>query len=246
MDQKSLELRLANVKADSEVQNLMAKHQYLYAAGMLPECTDLFAKRGDSLVHFSWGCYKGWDSINNLYTNILAKTGPDSLGPGVMYEHGLMTPCIQVAGDGETAKGAWWSMGHEAAPENATKGAPIRAYWSYVKFAADFIKDGDAWYLWHLAYIGMFSTEYHKSWVDRATPPEGVEWTISKADLKPDAPPFIADNSYSQKTMYRKYLPASPEPYETYDEEEGLKWCNPKVRRKSVPKEYKGVTPKTR
>ena len=241
--QNNVDKRLERVKSYIAIQNLMSKYQYLYAAGMMSECVDLFARRDDSLVHVSWGYYTGWKKINRLFTQHLAKVNAPALGPGVMYEHPLMTPYIEVAGDGETAKGVWWSQGHEAGPSPLEKGAPIHAYWNYLKYACDFIKERGQWKIWHQVIIGIFLTDYKNGWVDDHLSAEGLEWS-RQPDVQPDGPPYIGDNSYSRRKIYRRYLPAAPEPYETFDTKTGIRWCDSKTSPRPIPDSYKGISHK--
>jgi hypothetical protein len=208
------------------VQNLMSTYQYLYAAGLMAECAELFARRDDSLVHVSWGHYQGWTKIRGLHVDHLA--GGRSAGParGTMYEHPLSTPVIEVAGDGRTAKGVWWSQGPAAGRLGPGDDASVEAFWSYVKYACDFIRDDDCWRIWHLAILGIFLAEYEKSWVEVNHQSEGLEW-VTRPALEPDGPPFLTDITYRNDAPSRPYVPAAPEPYHTFDEAVGIRWCDP-------------------
>ena len=146
-----LEERVGRLNSYVAVQNLMSKHQYLYAAGLMDECAGLFAKRDDSLLHVSWGYYQGWTKIHALYVGALAggegagRSGGQGTPPGTMYEHPLSTPVIEVAGDGLTAKGVWWSQGPAAGRRGPGEDVPIEAFWSYIKYACDFIREDEGW-----------------------------------------------------------------------------------------------------
>ena len=61
---------------------------------------------------------------------------------GSIFFHTLATPCIQVAGDGKTAKVTWASPGFEAdCGKNVMDGSDHMAVWCWGKYGVDFIKN---------------------------------------------------------------------------------------------------------
>ena len=86
------------------------------------------------------GYYVGLDSIRKWYT---AGQG----GVGTLYQHPISTGLVELAGDGKTAKGLWYSIGNEAM---AQADGTARVQWMLGKVAADFIREEDGWKIWHL------------------------------------------------------------------------------------------------
>lgn len=131
----AMEKEIEHLKAYNEIQNLVAKYEVIHTPSTEWQSPELFAlKQPDVSVEIAmWGKVIGPENIKRCW--------PKHEGvpmPGGMAEHHLTTPCIQVAGDGQTAKGLWFSPGHEIT--RGENGKPI-ANWCYGKFAADFIKE---------------------------------------------------------------------------------------------------------
>ena len=64
-----------------------------------------------------------------------------------MYAHPLTTGLVEVARDGQTAKGLWYSIGNEAM---ARPDGTAHVQWMLGKVAADFVREADGWKLWHI------------------------------------------------------------------------------------------------
>ena len=117
------------------------------------------------------------------------------------------TPIVEVAGDGKTAKGLWISPGLEAhRTEDGSQG-----WWSWCKFAADFLLTEDGWKIWHLGKYMYFSTEYGKSW---AKSPKHI---FAPAQISSDEP--APDTYYyTPDAVYPDEEPSIPVPYATWTE----------------------------
>ena len=117
----------------------------------------------------------------------------------------MTTPIIEVAFDGQTAKGMWYVFGETT--EVYSKGP--KAAWNFGKCAVDFIKEDGAWKIWHMI---MFT--------DIACP-LGQNWGTAKMyeHEGPEAPaPTEAGELY--KSFGEDYVfeikPEMPEPYDTF------------------------------
>ena len=131
---------------------------------------------------------------------------------GQMYMHPLTTPLIEVAGDGQTAKGIWISPGQEATSIGSDV---LKAYWAWLKYGADFVKEDGKWKFWHLNVFGIFLTPYDKPWTEQALPPYTGEVALPD-EFKPDKVTTYW-TTYSP-TGQQELIPVPPEPYETWDE----------------------------
>ena len=158
------EKEIYDLVAIKEINDVMAKYEYLHAAGMFPEHAELFAKRDDSTAQVgTWGYYKGWESIRKLYAGVHSELN----APGHYFEHALTTSMVVVAGDGKTAKYVCISPGHETKVDKET-GKAIPG-WCWVKYACDFIKmDDGKWYIWHLFVLLTFWADYDNRYCDTA------------------------------------------------------------------------------
>ena len=132
-----------------------------------------------------------------------------------MIEHTITTPVIEVAADGETAKGVWISPGHETFPI-VGEGAP-KPHWSWGRYAVDFRREKGKWKIWHLHVLTTFRTPYGQDWVDVATnrpsylPEEGnQEDTVGVADRG------VSVNAPYHPDRAPEYQPVPPDPYRTW------------------------------
>jgi len=90
---------------------------------------------------------KDLDALRKIYPEVPDTTA--SYGAGMFLIHTLTTPIIEIAGDGKTAKGMWYSPGIMIGPINGTDGGPGGIYF-YEKYGVDFIKEEDGWKIWHI------------------------------------------------------------------------------------------------
>jgi hypothetical protein len=225
-----LEKQVERNTAYNEVQNLMSKYEYYHCCGMHSETADLFARREDTIAEVgTWGLFKGWDSVKRLYAGLHVQV--EGHRAGRMFEHSLTTPVIEVAGDCKTAKGVWISPGNETTLDETTGKA--QAAWCNVKYAVDFINEKGKWWIWHSFVFLTFYAFFEKSWAEGGEHPSvkaGGSITKLPPELLADAPSIMRHQPYSPYGM-RDFLPAFPEPYETYDEKEGVWWIDPSPRK---------------
>ena len=103
----------------------------------------------------NWGYYVGMDEIRKYYVDSHAaaleeqkKTnGAAEVNMGNMYAHPLTTGLVELAEDGKTAKGLWYSIGNEAM---AQADGTAHVQWMLGKVAADFVREEDGWKIWHI------------------------------------------------------------------------------------------------
>jgi hypothetical protein len=205
-----LEKEVERLQAINEIQILVGKYAVLHTPKTFKTVPEtLFAlKQPDVSVEIAmWGVYVGAEQIKTLYDKL-----HDEPLVGTMFEHQFTTPMIRVAGDGQTAKGVWFSPGHETPIRD---GKP-QAFWCWGKYAADFIKEDGKWKIWHWHFYDTFMVPYGTSWVDVERPKgDMVAMDPRFAQYPPDRPTTFR-SSYS-KTGVREPIPACPEPYETWD-----------------------------
>jgi hypothetical protein len=157
-----------------EVQNVMSKHAYYKQVNLhCDEMADIWVKADGPYDKTStWTSKYGVEiglaqirlnycaaceddkkkklaEVNKIYPAI--KNSPENVGIGYMYfMHTNLTPVIEVAGDGKTAKGLWYSIGLSVSPNFEANGkTTIRSNWQPEKYAVDFVKEDGKWKIWH-------------------------------------------------------------------------------------------------
>lgn len=183
-----------------EIKKLANKRVY-YQANQWndKELDELWTTEHQNTASFgaNTGFYVGLDSIRNWYTARPA-------GDGVLISHPISTGLVELAGDGQTAKGLWYCIGQETVPGHAM--------WVTGKVAIDFIKEGDQWKIWHVVEANDLScgagenySEGDPYWNPETDP-------IVQAFATPDVHVLTHDPNFNWWDDY----PAMPEPYETF------------------------------
>lgn len=108
-----------------------------------------------------WGAWTIRETIYKSY--VVGNPFPPSTN-GLLIEHAITTPVIEIAADGNTAKGVWISPGHKTCPIQGE----IYPNWSWGRYAVDFIKEDGQWKIWHLHVLTTFRTPLNQSWVESA------------------------------------------------------------------------------
>lgn len=196
------------LQAINEIMNLVGRYAVVHTPSSMARSIDLFAlKQPDVSVEIAmWGVFIGPEQIKKVYSGMSEATPM----PGTMFEHQFTTPMIQVAKDGQTAKGLWFSPGHETRP---TQDGKLEANWCWGKYSADFIKEDGEWKIWHFHFYDTFMCPYYKSWVDKPQP--GPDVIQEHPARKYDKPPTSRSTYF--KDQVRSPIPEYPEPYETWD-----------------------------
>lgn len=217
-----------------EIKNLMGKYANCIILNRENEVFDRFWSKDteDLSLAFNDGCYRGLDAVfgyydavyrrNCLVASTLRDNFPEQLGGqsdeeiygiGPFKVKPMYCPVIEIAEDGETAKGLWYCQG--AYNEVGTSG-PV-AYWTWGYFAVDFVRQDGNWRIFHLMHVNDVDCVCGQSWGREPIPyPELPEF----AALKNFAyPPYT-----EEKTVYSPYnpkrplvsIPKLPEPYTTF------------------------------
>ena len=111
-------------------------------------------------------------------------------GVGAVNAHPISTGLVKLAGDGKTAKGLWYSIGQDTKPNG--DGTAL-AMWNTGKVAIDFVKEGDAWKIWHIVEANDATCEAgdtygdHPVYLDYATDPVAVEFSTHSPMITHDA-----------------------------------------------------------
>ena len=149
------------------------------------------------------GYYVGMDNIRSYYVTKHAADLGD--GVGTMNAHPISTGLVELAGDGKTAKGLWYSIGQDTYPNGD----------GTAKVAIDFVKEGDAWKIWHIVeandIVSEAGTAYGDGpvYLDYETDPVAVEFGT------PTIPMITHDATFNWWDNY----PAPPTPYDTWSDE---------------------------
>lgn len=200
-------LRLVeSLESAHECRNLMGRFVYYNATFRNPEILPLWSEREDSRIEMPWGWYGGQAGIADFLEEQGDRADPSCMEklPGVMQIYELDTELVEVAEDGQTAKGVWTSPCQVAYIVNwAAVGE-----WRWCRYAVDFINEDEQWKLWKMRVHPLFRTNYYRSWTREVqAAPERNGKAIAKD---------YVDWQYSPEAVYPADYPELPRPYKTY------------------------------
>ncbi len=241
--------RLERIEAVHEIQNVMSKHAFYYSAGQHQrELDEIWAMKTPGL---SWGSDEGYwigpESITNYYVHYFdqfrardlaafSKLHPEvanlkeNYGAGTSMFHTNSTPVIEVAEDGKTAKGIWYSVGQVT----QTPGGKQTAMYMWERYAVDFTKENGRWKIWHFYIHTDFASPPGGSWVREegsgspgspppgagpaGPPPGGGQPGESGGAPKPDIANQRPGPGDSGRFTPPQEFPKVPQPYRTFGE----------------------------
>jgi hypothetical protein len=237
------------------VQNLMSRHEFMHAAGQnLEEIESFWVSRSGPHAQSATFGSPGWvmngiETISRAYgqgsradaeaaRKALAeidpkvKDQPEFFGAGAEWVmHTSTTPVIEVAGDGKTAQGAWYSPGMGIMPKAENGKVAVQAMMFWEKYGVDFVKENGVWKIWHLQMAYDFVPGLPKEMVEKITAKLGAlaSKELPKASageagerMGSEMPPGFTKPRY----VYPDYSPGRaavifphlPKPYYTFSE----------------------------
>ncbi len=217
------------------LQNIMGKLSQSYLMMEEAQIYDRFwSKREDVALGVNTGWYSGAAAVQGYYdalgrkiqlaSDILADTFPEKLagktkeelyGVGQLGVKPVDTFVLEIAGDGQTAKGLWSLHGTYA---DMTPSGPV-SYWDWGYYCVDFILEGEDWRIWHMQYLTDINC------------PTGGDWAAAPLSF-PEDPHFLPMKDFRfpepnvKATLRENYYPGRPftqspplpEAYETFAE----------------------------
>ncbi|KAJ4039191.1 hypothetical protein NW756_009694 [Fusarium oxysporum] len=161
-----------------EVENVFSKYMHLHNVFQDEQIKALWVKCGTPGIHAQYtnvGVYTDYDSIMAYHSG---RPSP----PGKLILHETTTPLIEVAGDGETAKGFWLMAGVEsglADPKNVgtmpeflyepedknVDGKRVWTHWVWCHYALDFLKQDGQWKIWHFRCLEVTRAPFSENWI---------------------------------------------------------------------------------
>ena len=206
---------MQRVNAVEEVKKLANKRvYYMINEWRAQELDRLWVSQPEHMATASLGkntgFYVGMDNIRAYYVDKHAADLGD--GIGTMNAHPISTGLVELAEDGQTCKGLWYSIGQDTTPNG--DGTAL-ALWVTGKVGIDFVLEDGVWKIWHVMEANDLSSEAgtvysdQPVYLDYSTDPIAVEFGT------PTIPMITHDATFNWWDNY----PAPPAPYETWSDE---------------------------
>ena len=231
MDEKNftLEQQMQHIWDVEDVKTVMHKRVFYQTADLREEeLNELWVSDPElqktASYGSNWGYYVGMDAVRGYYVDAhkaalerqMAENGTDVLNMGNMYAHPVTTGLVEVAEDGKTAKGLWYSIGNEAM---ALPDGAAHVQWMLGKVAADFVKEADGWKIWHI----VVSTDVDcEAGHDYGEYPVYVDWSansdnpVRKEFGTPTIEMLTHDVTFN---WWDDYPPMPPKNYKTFTDD---------------------------
>jgi hypothetical protein len=172
------------------------------------------------------GYYAALDAKNALVAKLIQKKFPEQLGQvpdeklygvGTIGYKPLDTGVIEIAADGQTAKGIWCLRGSYS--DLTVQG--VVSYWVWGWIACDFVWEDEAWKIWHMQEVYDINNPCGTSWAAGPADPGYPEEPVfaPMADFHMPEPNLKKPlRAYYTTTRPATPSPEVPQPYETFDE----------------------------
>lgn len=228
--------RIRRVWAAEEIKNLMSRRSFLVTNDMRrEELNKLWVRepkhRKTASLGSNWGYYVGMDDISNFYVvkfdedrkeqlRMYCETHPEvencfeNQGIGCYNCHPLSTPLVVISGDGETAKGIWYSIGHDCFSDGQER---ANCRWSVNKYAADFVLEDGEWKIWHLIISNDMNLAVGANADDLPTKPAPGTFIPENDFLAGD--PTIKMLTHNSAINWSDRYPPEPEDYFHFSDE---------------------------
>lgn len=207
MKQFTQDERIRRVWDREEAKTVLARNAYYMSANRREQAlNELWVQEPENRASASygknWGYYVGMEEIRRYYVD-----GNPFGAPGTNVCHPIATVRVVEAEDGRTIQAMWYNVSYETRMVNG-KLTPL---WIAEKGAADLIKEGDDWKIWHY-FVGT-------DMQGEAGQPYGEQ----PVDLDPKDDPVAVEfglptlpmEAYTTRYNYYPY-PIIPEPYATF------------------------------
>ena len=203
-----------------DLKNMMGKLCYTILLKQEDKMVERFwSSREDICLGRNDGWYQGRDAVKGYYdavyahtqayTDFMKKAFPDRMGKlseeeqfgaGSMDVRPMDTSVIEIAEDGNSARGIWYSRGTY---NDITPQGPL-SFWDVGIYACDFLREDGAWKILHMQNL----TDIHVA--------GGRSWGDPNPEAFPDLPefagaePFVAPAPNRPETLFPAYSPGRP------------------------------------
>jgi len=145
---KALEKKVGILEDINEVKRLQRVYSYYVMHMMRDEIYNLFADRDDVTLHWLEGTWKGKEGVKRYFG--VGSDRPEP-APGFLHQVMPIAGVLDVAPEGKTAKGRWYSFGGVAVPDQKTgKTNPSIVGGLY---EIEYIKENGVWKMWKIDWI---------------------------------------------------------------------------------------------
>jgi hypothetical protein len=157
MDLTGLEKQVTLQEDIQAIEDLQKIYGYYFDNSMYAEVIDLFSENTESVEITDHGVFRGKEAVRKMYGGMVGMPRPGWMFFEVMQSQGV----IEVASDGLTAKGRWYTPSFECRPFGGTK----KQTWQFGVYANEYIKENGHWYFKKLHWNLTYWTSYERGFL---------------------------------------------------------------------------------
>ena len=218
-----------------DLRNLMGRLSADYSVREEGQAFDRYwSSREDVCLGVNEGWYVGPEAVAGYYRaleeeivlaakcvqqdypdKLAGKTEDELHGVGAMSYIPFDSQVIEIADDGQTAKGLFNIRGSYS---KVTVAGPV-AYWLFGWAAVDFVMENGQWKIWHMQWLANVDVQCGTQFGTKPKEFQPVEAYAPMADFRMPAPTVataIIENYYPDRPFTKS--PRVPEPYDTFAE----------------------------
>jgi hypothetical protein len=159
MDLEQLEKQVTLQEDIQEIENLQKIYGYYFDLAMFPEVMALFSEENTESVEITdHGVFRGKDAVKRMYSGMVGIARPGWMFFEVMQSQGV----VDIAPDGRTATGRWYTPSFECRPFGGTK----KQTWQFGVYDNVYIKENGKWFFkklhWNIIYWTSFERGFLK------------------------------------------------------------------------------------
>jgi hypothetical protein len=196
----AMEKELRQLKDIEAVRKLQHSYGFYLTTWMNEELIGLFSDSPETRIDFPQGIFTGKTGVKKAFGRINKDMNPEFLHQ-LMQLQGV----IDIAEDGQTAQGRWWSFGAMAMPagELLEKTADANGIVQDIAcglYENEYIKENGVWKLWKLKWVPLYNCAPAIGWVkpDKLTTrlPSNQQPAGFPDWWQPDIPAKVVDYAY--------------------------------------------------
>jgi hypothetical protein len=143
-----------------QIKRLQRIYGYYLDNFMTDEIVDLFSDSPDTILILNAGKFHGKEGVKRFF-----RSRPDRSRRIPKFHHQVMqlSPVIDVAPDGLSAKGRWYGFGPIATPLQTG----VHQGWMNGVYSNEYVKENGVWKIKKLRWWMYFFAPYSQGWVER-------------------------------------------------------------------------------
>ena len=177
----TLQKQVGTLQDIEEIKRLQRAYGYYLENWMADEVVDLFSDSPDTVLSILAGEFRRKEGVRRFFSHMGQTRGQRI--PEFLHQVMQLSPIVDIAPDGNTAKGRWYGFGAYASP---VKDGVFQGWMNGV-YENEYVKENGKWKIKKIGWHMYFSAPYAVGWVE---PERQCEKSFHHRppDLSPDRP----------------------------------------------------------